>query len=312
MPEQERLLVPLDGGVLAEAVLPFAAALAGATRRALDLLAVSVGGVESASRAIALRADVEAKSRADLESYLAGVARELSAAGLSASARVVHGNPAEEILAAAGAPGVWLVAMATHGRGGLERWRLGSVADKVMRLSARPALLVTPREREQAPSRQAAPLRRLLVPLDGSEPAARALAPAAELASRLGAALTLVRVEPQLPPGAAAAGYSGDIGTIDAALAREATAYLHQALAQVSGVPERRVALLRGSTVDALVGFIEREAIDLVVMTTQGRGGFNRLVFGSTADRLVRAGAAPVLLVRALPEPPADATAPAR
>jgi nucleotide-binding universal stress UspA family protein len=142
-----RMLVPLDGSVLAESILPAVEALARLTGASLTLMQAVVPpdpllelaefrdyrGVELAIQ--------EAEEKA-AHTYLTRIADRLGRQGLVVHTRVVLGEPAELIVQLARA--FDLVAMATHGRGGIGRWVYGSVADKVLRAAPVPVLVVRP------------------------------------------------------------------------------------------------------------------------------------------------------------------------
>jgi nucleotide-binding universal stress UspA family protein len=81
--------------------------------------------------------------RAEARSYLKEVLGRVKAKGLTVSSKVREGNPAEEIIAFAEESGSDMVAMATHGRSGIERWVMGSVADKVIRSGTTKVMLVS-------------------------------------------------------------------------------------------------------------------------------------------------------------------------
>jgi nucleotide-binding universal stress UspA family protein len=277
------ILVPLDGSPLAEVALPYADGIARAMGAPLRLVAVlDAGADELAGRAPALRTHLERVTQTGTEQYL-----ELTA------------TMPEEILAAADEDQVALIVMATHGRGGVARWRIGSVADKVMRLSSHPTLLVGAPEPPGAP--QPRELRRLLVPLDGSVLGQAALPLAVELAQATGATLTLIRAEPwlieQMVPYNLTAAVP-DQEQLDRDVAEAAREYLATVRAVVPAGVGVDTVVVRGPAALHLVEYAEREAVDLVVMSTHGRGGLRRLVLGSTADHMVRAHL-PVLLVRA-------------
>ena len=141
-----RILVPLDGSALAERALPEAeelARLAGASMhliRVVDLAHVARYGSVGLSMEVAafelLLADEEIAARG----YLERTAHDLQRRGLSATAEVRRGHAASEIVGAA--TGGDVIVMATHGRGGVTRWFLGSVAEAVVRRSPVPVLLV--------------------------------------------------------------------------------------------------------------------------------------------------------------------------
>lgn len=292
------VLVPLDGSERAEVALPYALAIARALGASLRLLTV-IETPEDVDRPAEHDAEDRTEAeRQQRERYLHAIAERVDVETGAVELSVVAGEPVEEILAAAG-DAVRLTVMATAGRGGIERWFVGSVADKVMRLSSKPVLLVQSREGTSESRR----LRRLLVPLDGSPLAEAALPLAGELAVALGASVALARVEPfppTWPPGA-----PPDLTGISSLVLEANQQYLdnlrHQLPAQVS------VSAIAqwGSPAPVLLDLVERQQIDLVVMTTRGRGGVRRLILGSTADRLVRSGAATLLI-------PPPAVAPGR
>jgi nucleotide-binding universal stress UspA family protein len=236
--------------------------------------------------------------RSAVKSYLDAIAGGLRERGIRVTRHVASGDPVEAIVGDAMVEPASLIVMATHGRGGAERWIVGSVADKVMRLATCPTLLVRSPEPNRAT--QSVRLRRLLASLDGSPLAETALPVAADLAQASGAELVLARVEPWLASRMGDfefAGYAADIGRMEEEVASAASNYLAQQRDRLPPGVAARAVVLRGIAAAGLRNLIEQESIDLVVMSTHGRGGLRRLVLGSVADRLVRSGV-PVLLVR--------------
>ena len=133
-----KILVPLDGSPLAEAILPQVTELARVHGAELILLRVALAhGFPGADPT---EAQLEAVREG--EKYLEGVEKELASRGLRASRVVRYGHAAEEILDHAAFGGIDLIAMSTHGRTGVGRWVLGSVAEKVLRASSTPLLLL--------------------------------------------------------------------------------------------------------------------------------------------------------------------------
>ena len=114
---------------------------------------------------------------------------------------------------------------------------------------------------------------------------------------RPGARLTLVRVEPWITEGSAPYGAVPEFTQLEDEVAATAQAYLTQVAERLGPGPAVDTVVLRGRPAESLVSFSFHERIDLVVMTTNGRGGLRRLVLGSVADRLVRSGL-PTLLAR--------------
>lgn len=147
----KRALVPLDGSSVAEAIIPFILDIAGP----LDMEVVLLRVVEpiapmviEGSRHVEVE-DIEAR-RTDAEEYLALVAVELRNKGVRVESRVRRGNTTEEIVAAARETGADLIAMSTHGRGGLGRLMFGSVAQAVLGHVDMPVLLMRATEAQVA------------------------------------------------------------------------------------------------------------------------------------------------------------------
>jgi nucleotide-binding universal stress UspA family protein len=139
----KRALVPLDGSMVAEGIVPFVLEIAGPLDMEVTLLRILVPAppvvVEGASYVVV---DDAEKHRAEAEEYLAGVAAELRAKGVRVKTGVRRGEPVAEILEGAREAGADLIAMTTHGRGGLGRLLFGSVAEAVLRQSEVPVLLM--------------------------------------------------------------------------------------------------------------------------------------------------------------------------
>ena len=142
----KRILVPLDGSPLAETVLPQVQELIQALGAELFLLRVTTAHVFPGVDPTAGEVDVVQHA----EAYVAAVAARLRTAGLSVQTAVRYGEAADEILAHIGDNAIDLVAMSTHGRSGLSRLLLGSVAEHVVRHAPVPVLLLRARG-EEAP-----------------------------------------------------------------------------------------------------------------------------------------------------------------
>ena len=139
----KRALVPLDGSIVAEGIIPFVLEIAGPLDMEVVLLRVLLPirpSVIEGTRYVELE-DPE-KRRAEAEEYLAPIAVELRAKGVKATTMVRRGEPPEEILAGAREAGADLIAMTTHGRSGLGRLLFGSVAEAVLRQSEVPVFLM--------------------------------------------------------------------------------------------------------------------------------------------------------------------------
>jgi len=138
MDEIKQILVPLDGSKCAETVLPKVEKLAVDLKVGICLLRVAYAH----SFPGADPTDAEVKVVREAEDYLKTVEERLKAKGLKVDSHVRYGNDAEEILDHAAMKDIDMVAMSTHGRSGVGRWLLGSVAEKILRHSPKPIFLV--------------------------------------------------------------------------------------------------------------------------------------------------------------------------
>ena len=147
----KRAVVALDGSPVAETIIPFILEIAGPLDMEVVLLRVVQPippVVIEGSRHVEVE-DVEAR-RIDAEEYLAPLAVELRGKAVRVTSQVRRGVPAEEIVAAAREAGADLIAMSTHGRGGLGRIVFGSVAQAVLHHAAVPVFLLRATEAEVA------------------------------------------------------------------------------------------------------------------------------------------------------------------
>jgi nucleotide-binding universal stress UspA family protein len=205
---------------------------------------------------------------------------------------VIQGEPYSTIVRYADAQDIDLVVMPTHGREGLEQYLLGSTTERVVRRSNVPVLTV-PFEPD---STVEYPYRDLLVPTDGSGCAERALSMGVDIANMEGAALHLVSVISHSMLGVDRGDTSRTTRLEERAdeLIEEAKAFAGEAgIGAVFGSVEE------GSSVSqAILSYIDEQDIDLVVMGTHGRTGFDRYALGSVTEKLVRTAPVPVLTVR--------------
>jgi nucleotide-binding universal stress UspA family protein len=188
-----------------------------------------------------------------------------------------------------------LVVMSTHGRGGLRRSVFGSVADTLIRRAEVPVVLVPPHCEVSWEARQPS---QILVPLDGSPLAEQALHHAAGLARLLDAEILLVwALSPALH-----ARYRNDKLTLshaDFVEVEDAWHYLSNAAdGPRSNGLRASVRVLVGPPSATIADAARAEGIDLIVMTTHGRGGLSRYVLGSVADGLVQRASMPIILIR--------------
>ena len=287
----QTILVALDGSPAAESVLPFVTTIGRATRARLILIA-----------AVAEREGWRGGNGDDdnlgARAYLDSI-RERLAPAIEApiEARVVNAPPAQAILDAADETDADLIAMTMHGRTGLKDWLLGGTATKIVHASRRPVLVVRPKDRPGA-SEQAPALQTILVPLDASELSRSALPFAEDLAKALGASLVVMHA---IVPTAIA--YPGaEPVAIPQSVITDIEASAHAFVRGIVGELTARglkakPVVLTGPAAEAIVEAAEAEGADLIVMSTHGRSGVQRLLLGSVAEPVVRRSPVPVTLV---------------
>ncbi|ESP87877.1 universal stress protein [Candidatus Halobonum tyrrellensis] len=289
------LLVPVDGSDHAADALSYALALATGTGARVHVC--SVVNPYTLSKVTDLR-----EAREGAEEVVADAERRVEAAGLDAVTAVREGSPADAIREYAEEAGVDCVVMSTHGRSGVERYLIGSVTEKVVRTSPVPVLAV---HTTDADGGREGEYRRLLLPTDGSAAAAAAERTAVAFASAFDATLDVVSVVDSTDL-ATAAGPTGAEGeavrqvekALDARAARATDAVADDARA--AGV-DVETSVEQGSVHERILARATETDADAIVVGTHGRGGVERYLLGSVAEKVVRLADRPVLVV------PADA-----
>ena len=300
---ETQILVPLDGSPLAEQALSCAVTLGRGLPAELVLFrAVSIpsGARRYLDGAAMKEGDLMERLDVEANDYLQGVADQVRQAGLSVETVVQHGLAPEAIVDYAEQMDIWLIIMATHGYGGIKRWTHGSVAERVLQAASVPVLMVRAQEKDAEDSRQLMLCRRILVPLDGSEMAEQVLSPVTSVAQAVGAEVFLFQVAVDQP----ASMFGSDWFFLPAEgefeeEEREAQAYLQRV---ADSLREGGIKVFTGTQIgpvaESIVEYAEANEIDLMAMCTHGRTGLARWALGSVADRVLRAGGVPILLVR--------------
>ncbi len=297
----KKMLVLLDGSKMSEVVFSYARELAG--RLGLDLYLLHVCTAVEAEQLPMRKAYIEHMAEQLLqESEAVRNKAGASARGpLQATGTVVVGYPAEEILKYAADNDVDLIMLSTHGRSGIRRWGLGSVADKVVHETDIPVWLV-PAHLHEGIIHDTLPQLRLLVPMDGSKTAETVIPHVINLTRQRGVEteILLINVTPVIPPR-----YSPRENELIkenlALLKTQGEVYLKEIVdrfreAGIKATPEQ----LAGDPAEEIVKYAARYNPRLIIMATHGRSGFKRFVFGSTAESVLRRlQRTPMLLIKA-------------
>lgn len=297
----EKILVPLDGSELAEVALPYAEELAGRLGSEITLVNVLTFYNESAPDLyLRLRQYYIEKMVENTKEAAERYVKKPQGKAIKVESRILVGNPAEEIVEYANKEDIDLIVMATHGRTGISRWALGSVANKVVRDTERPVGLI--RAKGARPDvRQKGILNKALVPLDGSEEGEAVIPYIEELASRLEAEVVLLQVLSTgyhviTVEGYGFVTYTDQQIESDKAFARD---YLEKVRARLKQKGMTVKSEVRpGIAAEEIIKLADEMYADMVAMSTHGRSGVGRWVFGSVADRVLHEGNTPLLLVR--------------
>jgi len=296
----KRILVTLDGSKLSESILPYARSFANILKLPVELLQV-IDPETLIPVAAAMHGryhDMLTAEREYSSGYLKRVATSFSNPS-SVDCSVEIGKPAAVIVDRAAAQAGTLIAMATHGRSGIKRWLLGSVADKVLHAATNHLLFV--RATEEIKKTEAVSLKRVVVPLDGSGLAEMVIPHALELARKMDLEVVLLRAYALPTPVYSAEDYAPDLGELWEQIKKEAQEYLAEKVNQLHKEGLRKVStvLLEGYAADKIIDLGRERAESLVAMCTHGRTGVGRWVMGSVTDRVVRHSGDPVLVIRA-------------
>lgn len=304
----KQILVPLDGSTRAEQALPVAARLARASGGSIVLLRVAklvadYGG--GFTQAPLLTEEVIEAELDEVDDYLKTVATSDTLTGITVKTEAMFGQPLQAILSVADSHRVDLIVICSHGRTGLNRWALGSVAQALAHQSAVPLLVLREGGRVTALSDvDSARSLCALVALDGSPFAETALVPVANLVTALAA------------PGKG-------ILQLTLVITDKGEEAQKHAKAYISGVAERLQQKLQGLNLSitwsllrnkdvagAIVDMAEHgesrskagelNGCDLIAMSTHGRGGLERLMMGSVTERILHSTKLPMLIVRPL------------
>ncbi len=283
----ERILVPLDGSALAESVLVRARPIL--TRPGTEVVVLRAIDLVPAMFPTQPLADLNSASmlatiQDEVEQYVERQVETLRADGVAAHGIVRTGSAGSTILDVAASGDVSLVAMSTHGRSGLARWVLGSVAEKVLRHAQVPILALhsfgaSGVEFEGKPMS----VQKILVPIDGS-PISQRIAPhAIELARTFGASVEVFHAIESLTGETPVQTADVEVRAVRDEIARAGIAV--------------EVVCRRGDAAGAIVDHAEGTGTDLVAMASHGRSGASRWLLGSVAEKVVRGTHLPVFLL---------------
>ena len=304
------MLVLLDGSELAEVVFPFAKELA--ARLNLEVTMLQVYGNIGRNFVPAHQAYIERaadKIKSQIEDVQERLGIPLEEKQIEVRGELADGHYAEEILTYAESNNIDLILMASHGRSGIRRWRMGSVADKVLRAAKVPVLFIRAGAEDTTPYDEW-PTRTIMAPMDGSETAESVLPHVVALAKQRAiepVTVNLIRVcDPPIAPSYYSPELSGVPLNWGEFMEQEMTRCKQTASDYLSNIAKQldnqgikaEPTILVGKAADEIIDFASKNPFSIIVMATHGRTGLSRLVFGSVTESVLQAVSNPILLTK--------------
>ena len=307
----DKILVPLDESTLAESTLGHVMAIARAFNSKVTLLHVlERSGVQEQAQVDPLDWHLR---KVEAQTYLESLAERGRALDLLVESLVLEGPAAARIIEHAHEQEFDLIALSSHGRSGLSGWNVSSVAQKVIQRAYRSFLLVRAYQtgKDLQPSIGQPSIthyRRILVPLDGSQRAESILPLAIRLAREHKAELLIAHLvaRPEILPRTPLTAEDNEL--VERLIERnrsEATRYFEQLQSRLPAATQSRLHVgvphPGDNVASALHHLVEREEIDLVVLSAHGYTGDDLRSYGSLVATLISYGATPLLVFQDLP-----------
>jgi len=281
----KKILVPLDGSGEGKSVLPYVRDLAQRFDATIYIIGVGIGSKRRRVNYL-------------LKEYINEISEELRGEKISAQPVMNYGVPADEIITCAEKNNIDLIAMATHGRGGISRWWVGSVAERVICESTIPVLLVRSKYIDETEAIRKATIKTIIAPLDGSDVGESALINARAIASKTGASIYLLHIITP-PAGIEVNLFGSDLKGIIKAMNNTAENYLSGIAEDLKnkGIPTKS-KVMEGDPANTIVEEAKKHQDCIIAMSTHGRSGIARWILGSVADKVLHEATIPIWLVR--------------
>jgi nucleotide-binding universal stress UspA family protein len=287
LPSIERVLVPLDGSELSEVALSAASTISRVDGTQLVLMSVRQG-----QDSHLLLSSVQSDQRFDGESadyyerYLGQLSSTLRQSGITTESSVTVGEAADEITTRIEVGDIDLLVLSTHGRTGVGRVLMGSVADELIQRVNIPMLVIRPFGKR---SDEKLSFQKVLVALDGSTEAELSLPYAGTFGHLFGSDLLLLSVPDDLE---------------SSSQLRSLRRYLDRVSKPFEKLNLQTETVVVGSDPGyTILELAESEDIDLIMLATHGRGDRERFMVGSVADIVISHTPCPVFLVPIQDEP---------
>ena len=280
----KKVLVPVDGSEESKHILPYVYFLAGKFNFTVSILGVGIGSKTRRVNRL-------------LDDYINETVRDLREHNINAEPVMLYGRAAEEILSYNKDNAFNLIMMVTHGRGGITRWWMGSVAEQVVSESPASILLIRSKSADRQ-DMEKVDFNDILAPLDGSEIGESALPAVEELAVKTGATVHLLHV---IPAHSVIAGKSrsDELSKLVEIEIKTGDEYIGNIAERLEKRNIKTVSKIRhGDPANVIVDYAGEKNVSLIAMSTHGRSGIARWVLGSVADKVLHETEKPMWLVR--------------
>jgi nucleotide-binding universal stress UspA family protein len=290
-----QIVLALDGSEFAERALPAAEAISRLFDATLNLVSIlpARGALRVLPKGRSSGDPLEA-GQVETETYLGRLAERAKANGIRTATYVASGPVAQGLDMLTRELDADLLVMSTHGRSGVSRFMLGSNASATIQLATRPVLMLRPQALAAGETPQ---VTKVLVPLDGSGFAEQVLPWVQTFANVSNAEMILLAV-PEVPEPALYGAMREAVEELRERAEANSRRYIQGVAKQLQEMGVNARPTVSGSRpATAILEVAEREDVDLIMLATHGRGGMERLVLGSVADRVVHHALCPVFLV---------------
>ena len=301
----EKIVVPLDGSELAETSLHYATQLA--AKCGAELVLLHVCGPEECHCGpeechVQPLHGVYTQDTAEL---IGGRLKDIGAKDARVTPVILVGDPTIEILRYVEENNIDLIAMATHGRSGIRRWVMGSVAVRIHRCSPVPVRLIRALSSDES-APEDWPEKRILVPLDGSDRAEQVLPYVVVHAHMSDSEVTLLRVDepPSIlsdyPEASMPLTWQEHVERATAHRREQCQLYVDSIAKDLRGkeINVKSECILGENASQEIIDYVFRNRPNLVAITTHARCALSAWPIGSTADKIIHATSSPILLVR--------------
>lgn len=297
----EHILLPLDGSSLAERVLPHALALSEAFKSKLTLLRVVHQDNEAKQHGMVNPMDWQMR-KSEAEAYVKSVQKQLQEVDVESEIQIVEGKPAQQIIEFAQDENVDMIILSSHGSSGISAWNINSTVQKVLLRAFMPVMIIRAYT-EGYESLTGLKYDRIFIPLDGSRRAECVLPLAKSICEKQHSEVFLAHIveEPKLPRQTP---LSEEIESLIDELREinitDAEKYMKKIKDQFPIENVETIIESSKKPTTALHDIIDREKIDLVMLSAHGYSGENRWPYGKIALNFISYGTTPLIIIQDL------------